>query len=161
MSIILSSSKKELIVPETPSEEVEFFRGDIIIQQFQKSEYFYFLEEGEISFHIFLEEESELFEIGTSSEVQTPVGWSGFNPPHRNATTVKVSSRSARLKRWKISELLTEFDQQPDQGIPFFKWIGLKARHLMTSIHNEKFQEDKLYVYSYVNRKKEFQKNKI
>jgi CRP-like cAMP-binding protein len=130
MSEVLSNTQS---VSNTSYEVVKVNKGDYIISQFEKSNYIYFLQEGEISFEVYLASETDSFEIGKTSKKNTPIGWSGLNFPHRYATSVKASSE-VLLEKWSISDVLESFLHNPESGISFLKSTCSGARLLMIDI---------------------------
>ncbi|MEP4533255.1 MAG: cyclic nucleotide-binding domain-containing protein [Cyclobacteriaceae bacterium] len=90
--------------------EISLNEGDILTEQFAKTDYFYFLIEGSISFFLNVEEGLEELQVGCTNEPMTPIGWSGLISPNRYATTAKVSSSSAKLLCWEFSSLATSLE---------------------------------------------------
>jgi CRP-like cAMP-binding protein len=85
--------------------EITLNQGDVLAEQFAKADYFYFLLEGKITFHLNLEEGSEQLLVGFTDAPLTPIGWSGLISPNRYATTAKIDSPTATLLCWEFSVL--------------------------------------------------------
>ncbi len=85
--------------------EINLNQGDVLTEQFAKADYFYFLLEGKISFHLNMEEGSEQLAVGFTEAPFTPIGWSGLISPNRYATTAKIESPTAKLLCWEFSVL--------------------------------------------------------
>ncbi len=112
--------------------EVRLKNGEILTQQFSKSKYFYLLKTGRVKFYLALDDQADQseLEVGLSDKKLTPIGWSGFNPPGRYATTVKVDSLSAVFIKWDHEELRELLEANPELARVFLKYVCGCARDL-------------------------------
>ncbi len=126
---------------------VEAEKGKIISKQFEHSHSFYFLISGEVNFSISVQNNSDEFSVGRSNELFTPIGWSGFRPPNRYATTVRCNTECTLLK-WAHSDLSEYFNSQPELGKEFLCFVLKKAVHLLNQVWTEltKFNNSDWYV---------------
>ncbi len=118
------------------AEVVEKEKGFTLSKQFEQSHSFYFLVEGQVNFAIALENSAELFSVGNSSEILTPVGWSGFRAPNRYATTVTCSEKSVLVK-WLHSDLEKYFKKNPKLGCGFLNFVFKKSLILLNQIRSQ------------------------
>ena len=129
------------------SEIIEIDKNHIISKQFEHSHSFYFLVRGEVNFSISVENNSDEFSVGRSDEEFTPIGWAGFRPPNRYATTVKCNTPSTLIK-WSHDDLRKFFEKEPLIGKEFLCFVLKKAVHLLNQVWTEltKFNNSDWYV---------------
>lgn len=118
------------------AEMIEADEGFIFTRQYEPSRYFYFLLEGNVSFRLQIEEESENLTVGHSSEAWAPIGWSGFRSPNRYATTVTATSLCKAI-RWSHDDLELLFQQYPDFGRVFLSLVIKKSLGLLDEVRQE------------------------
>ncbi len=111
--------------------EIRLKNGEILSQQFGRANDFYLLKSGKVKFYLSLSDEDQEFEVGESGQKLTPVGWSGFNPPGRYATTVKVYSHHAIFYKWDHQVLKEYFDAHHDAAMNFLREMNARARDLI------------------------------
>lgn len=111
--------------------EVSLKKGQVVTEQYARAHDFYLISKGEVSFYLHVEGAGEELIVGRSNQPFTPIGWSGFNLPHRYTTTVKVSSTKARAFRWNHEELNNYLINNPGECEGFLKLISSKARNLI------------------------------
>ena len=112
-------------------EKVILAHGQMLAQQYAKSDTFYLILEGEVCFSLHLEGEGEELIVGYSNEDLTPVGWSGFNLPYRYTTTVRVSSKQATAYRWEHEQLSEFLRKHPRECESFLKLVCAKSGNLI------------------------------
>ena len=129
------------------AEIIEIDKNHIISKQFEHSHSFYFLLSGEVNFSISVENNSDEFSVGRSDEQFTPIGWAGFRPPNRYATTVKCNTSSTLIK-WSHDDLRKFFEKEPLIGKEFICFVLKKAVHLLNQVCTEltKFNNSDWYV---------------
>lgn len=115
---------------------VEKEKGFTLTKQFEQSHSFYLLLRGQVNFAITLENSSELFSVGKSSEELTPVGWSGFRSPHRYATTVTCGKKSVLLK-WFHNDIERYFKKEPEFGHDFIIFVLKKSLILLNQVRTQ------------------------
>lgn len=115
------------------SEVIETDKNQILTKQFEQSHSFYFLMEGQVDFSISVENNTDVFSVGSSNEPFTPVGWSGFRSPNRYATTVKCST-ACRVIKWSHQDLNKFFETEPLIGKDFISFVLKKAVHLLNQV---------------------------
>ncbi len=113
------------------AEEITLPCGSVLTEQYAKASSFYLLLEGHVAFSLHLDDEGQEIKVGYSSEASTPIGWSGFNSPHRYATTVTIKSVQARLLRWDHQVLHDLLRMQADAARPFLMMMCSRARNLI------------------------------
>lgn len=111
--------------------EIRLKNGEILSQQFAKANEFYLLKSGRVKFYLSLDDTSNEFEVGESNSRMTPIGWSGFNPPGRYATTVKVDSRTATFIKWDHEVLWQFLEAHHDTSLGFIREVSGRARDLI------------------------------
>ncbi len=111
--------------------EIRLKQGQIISRQFAKATDFYLLKTGSITFSLSLDDSRGEIQVGQSEEKLAPIGWSGFNPPGRYATTVTVASKTATFIRWTHDQLQEIFRSDPEAGTVFLKDVCANARNLI------------------------------
>ena len=112
---------------------VEKSEGEIITQQFGFGTKFYFMLSGEVNFSLHLEQDKDNYSIGTSKEMWTPIGWSGFRFPNRYATTVQCTSQCAFIE-WEHETLKNLFKQYPKLGFNFYNFTLEKSLALIDQV---------------------------
>lgn len=105
----------------------------VLTKQFEPSHSFYFLVEGQVNFSISVEDKTDEFSVGKSSEKFTPVGWSGFRSPKRYYTTITCEKPCILLK-WSHQNLEKFFDQEPLLGREFLLFVLGKSINLLTHV---------------------------
>lgn len=95
--------------------EVRLDERQYVTRQYHPAEYFYLLVSGGVTYHIRLEDSAEDLKVGAIERPCTPIGWSGFQPPARYATSVRCS-RDSVLLRWSYQDLLSLFEADPVFG---------------------------------------------
>ena len=118
------------------SQILEKSKGSVISRQFEHSHSFYFLLKGKVSFATKVEHNTDDFSVGESDVIFTPIGWSGFRSPHRYATTVTCQENS-RLVKWSFSDLFKFFDEDPEYGSEFIKFILKNSFILINQVRTE------------------------
>ena len=108
----------------------------VLTKQFEPSHSFYFLIEGQVNFSISVEDKTDEFSVGKSSEKFTPVGWSGFRLPKRYYTTITCEKPCVLLK-WSHQNLERFFDQEPLLGREFLLFVLGKSINLLTHVRAE------------------------
>lgn len=104
--------------------------GSVVISQYHRGDYFYLLLHGQVEFQISVESAGQSLEVGSSAQPWTPIGWSAFRAPHRYATTVKTTAYSEFL-RFRVSDLVALFGEEPETGWYFFQSITRAAESLL------------------------------
>ncbi|NIP39019.1 MAG: hypothetical protein GWO07_09850, partial [Candidatus Dadabacteria bacterium] len=129
------------------SDILEIKKNELISKQFEQSHSFYFLLNGEISFSINVENNTQEFPVGKSDERFTPVGWAGFRPPNRYATTIRCN-KDCELIKWSHADLAELFESEPLLGKEFLFFVLKKAVHLLNQVWIElaKFNNSDWYV---------------
>ena len=115
------------------SELIEIPKGYALTKQFEQSHSFFFLLEGAVTFSISVEDKTDEFSVGSSSEEFTPVGWSGFRSPRRYATTVTCEEHCVFVK-WNHQNLERFFDQEPGLGREFILFVLKKSLNLLNQV---------------------------
>ena len=108
----------------------------VLTKQFEPSHSFYFLVEGLVNFSISVEDRTDEFSVGKSSEKFTPAGWSGFRAPGRYYTTTVCESPCVLLK-WSHRNLEKFFDQEPLLGREFLLFVLGKSMSLLKHVRAE------------------------
>ena len=108
----------------------------VLTKQFEPSHSFYFLVEGLVNFSISVEDRTDEFSVGKSSEKFTPVGWSGFRSPKRYYTTI-VCEKPCVLLKWSHQNLEKFFDQEPLLGREFLLFVLSKSINLLKHVRAE------------------------
>ena len=108
----------------------------VLTKQFEPSHSFYFLIEGLVNFSITVEDRSDEFSVGKSSEKFTPAGWSGFRAPRRYYTTT-VCEKPCVLLKWSHRNLEKFFDQEPLLGREFILFVLSKSINLLSHVRTE------------------------
>ena len=86
-------------------EEVDLEKGTVIATHHQKVEAFYLLIEGTINYYLSLDHPRKDVLVGKTKHKYTPIGWSGLNTPGRFMCKIKVSSKSAKLIKFRFAEV--------------------------------------------------------
>lgn len=122
-----------LIDPEilTQGKEIRLKKDQVLTQQFARANEFYLLKSGTVTFSLSLDDSRGEIEVGQTNEKGAPIGWSGFNPPGRYATTVKVASNTATFIKWSHDQLRELFNSDPEAGTVFLKQVCANARNLI------------------------------
>ncbi|WP_421875501.1 cyclic nucleotide-binding domain-containing protein [Marinoscillum sp.] len=122
-----------LIDPEilTQGKEIRLKKDQVLTQQFARANEFYLLKSGTVTFSLSLDDSRGEIEVGQTNEKGAPIGWSGFNPPGRYATTVKVASNTATFIKWSHDQLRELFNSDPEAGTVFLKEVCANARNLI------------------------------
>ena len=115
------------------AELVEIPKGYVLTKQFEHSHSFYFLIDGLVNFSISVEDKTDEFSVGKSSEEYTPIGWSGFRSPRRYATTVTCEEKSVFIK-WSHQNLEKFFEQEPHLGREFILFVLKKSVDLLYQV---------------------------
>ena len=123
-----SSISREILAQGS---EIRLKKDQILTQQFAKANNFYLLKTGSVTFSLSIDDSKGEIEVGQSSEKLAPIGWSGFNPPGRYATTVKVASKSATFIQWSHDTLQDIFRSDPEAGTIFLREVCANARDLI------------------------------
>ena len=89
-----------------------FDAGDAVTQQFTPATDLHLLVDGEVRYHLRLEEGNEDLDIGRRDTLWTAIGWSGFLTPRRHVTSV-VAARPARTLRFEHAALRRLFADDP------------------------------------------------
>lgn len=111
--------------------EIRLKKDQILSQQFAKATDFYLLKTGRVTFSLSIDDSRGEIEVGQSDQKLAPIGWSGFNPPGRYATTVKVSSTTATFIHWSHDQLQDAFRSDPEAGTIFLREVCANARDLI------------------------------
>lgn len=104
--------------------------GAELVQQYHRADYFYLLLKGQVEFDISLESTGQSLEVGTASQVWTPIGWSALRAPQRYATTVRATTYSEFL-RFPVAKLQELFQEEPKMGWLFFQSLTKMAESLL------------------------------
>ncbi len=100
---------------EAAATEVRLDKRQYVTRQYHPAEYFYLLVSGGVAHYIRLEDSAEDLKVGAIDRPLTPIGWSGFQPPGRYATSVRCS-RDSVLLRWSQGDLFALFEADPVFG---------------------------------------------
>lgn len=111
-------------------EEVIFSKDSKLTEQYAKADFFYFLLEGRVNFYISIEGKGTDLLVGRGAPY-TPIGWSGFNEPNRYATTIKVSSKDAKVIKWHRKNLFDVLDKNLELQVEFLWLVSVEARKLI------------------------------
>lgn len=104
--------------------------GAELVAQYHRGDYFYLLLKGQVEFSISLESTGQSLEVGTASQVWTPIGWSALRAPQRYATTVRATTYSEFL-RFPVARLQAFFESEPKVGWLFFQSLTKMAESLL------------------------------
>ena len=97
-------------------------RGDTIVRQLHPARSLFILIEGCVEHTLALEARSEQFSLGNVSERFSPLGWSGFIPPYRYATSARATA-PCRLYSWPLDDVDRLFERFPEAGGRFFAYV--------------------------------------
>lgn len=132
---------------------VRLQKGDVICRQYEEVNEFYFLIEGTIKIYVNLELPRKEVVVGKTSEVYTPIGWSGFNHPNRYASTVVVSSKEATLLKWSFQKLKALTEEDPEllkflthQAFNLLKESTIRHAKCAYGIPHEADQPESFYI---------------
>lgn len=117
-------------------EQVKRDRGYVLTKQYERSHSFYLLLSGLVDFSISVEEGEDEFSVGKSSDLFTPVGWSGFRSPFRYATTVTCDEESTFIQ-WSHAHLEKFFEQEPEIGCDFILFVLQKSMGLLSQVRKQ------------------------
>lgn len=117
--------------------EIRLKKDQSLTQQFAKANHFYLLKTGTVTFSLALDDSRGEILVGESNEKGAPIGWSGFNPPGRYATTVMVASNSATFIKWTHDQLRELFNSDPEAGTLFLREVCANARNLIKGAINK------------------------
>ena len=97
-------------------------RDEMIVRQLHPARSLFILIEGCVEHTLALEARSEQFTLGNVSERFSPLGWSGFIPPYRYATSARATT-PCRLYSWPLDDVDQLFARFPEAGGRFFAYV--------------------------------------
>jgi CRP-like cAMP-binding protein len=101
-----------------------------ITRQHCPAETFYLMESGAVQFFIKLAENHEDLLVGSTNRAGTPLGWSGFFPPARYATTIR-NTQPCRLLCWRRDVLVQLMEKDPCFGYDFLLTLLARGTELI------------------------------
>ncbi|MCZ2720791.1 cyclic nucleotide-binding domain-containing protein [Marinomonas sp. 15G1-11] len=115
---------------------VTLTQNNVLIKHFDPGNTLYFLIEGKLSISIPSKETSEEHEVGTISEIYTPIGWSALRYPSRYATTF-TTLENTTLISLPILELKTLLDEELEFGNHFLHFVYQTCLSVLADIQNK------------------------
>ena len=116
---------------ESVGEVLSFLKGSSLTEQYAKAENFYILLEGKVNFYINVEEKVRPLWVGKLCRPNAPLGWSGLNTPNRYTSTIKVTSKTARVLRIQMRDLCRLLQSDAFPVVHFYQWLNIEARKLI------------------------------
>lgn len=110
--------------------------GDVLVRQRHPARTVQFVVTGRVRHMLQLDARQEQIDVGRVAESGFPLGWSGFVPPHRYATSAQALSAGVVLV-WPIDALNRLFERWPRAGERFFHYIFATVQPLLATARGQ------------------------
>lgn len=109
------------------AEKAVYHKGEKLAGQFEKTNYYFLLQEGEVTVYSNLGGDKKRVELGKYSSVNSPLGLDVMNEPFRHDSTIEATSDTVKVLRWDRKQLNAYLDKNIDKAILFFELINTNA----------------------------------
>ncbi|PIB35941.1 hypothetical protein BFP72_11315 [Reichenbachiella sp. 5M10] len=125
------TSTKSLESVFAKAEHITYRKGDHLAVQFEKTNYYYLLQEGEVSVYSFLDGGNKKIELGRYSSLNSPLGLDMMNEPYRYDSSIEAVSETVKVLRWDRKQLNVFLEKNIDLAILFYEHINIHALNLI------------------------------
>ncbi|MCV9387232.1 cyclic nucleotide-binding domain-containing protein [Reichenbachiella ulvae] len=113
------------------AEKATYKKGEKLAGQFEKTHYYFLLQEGEVSVFSFLGSDKRRVELGRYKAVNSPLGLDVMNEPFRHDSTIEAYSDTVTVLRWERKALNAYLEKNIDKAILFYEMINTNALTLI------------------------------
>ncbi|UXP32234.1 hypothetical protein N6H18_17990 [Reichenbachiella agarivorans] len=113
------------------AEKVTYTKGQHLAVQFERTNYYFMLQEGEVSVYSYLDGRNKKIELGRYSSFNSPLGLDMMNEPYRYDSHIEAYSDTVTVLRWDRKQLNLFLDKNIDLAILFFEHINRHALDLI------------------------------
>jgi len=110
---------------------VTFSKGDILAEQYARSNTLYLIQEGAVNFCYNIASQEQEVVIGKASLPYAPIGINMFSAPYRSEYTVRVISEQATFLFWDKNQIAEILESDLHGSIEFFEFLNKKAHQLI------------------------------
>ncbi|SHJ73079.1 hypothetical protein SAMN04488028_1011046 [Reichenbachiella agariperforans] len=126
------SSAKNLESVFAKAEKFTYNKGELLAVQFEKTHYYFMLQEGEVSvFSTMGGDHKKRIELGRYSALNSPLGLDVINEPYRYDSSIEAVSDKVTVLRWNQKTLNAFLDKNIDLAMLFYEHINTNALSLI------------------------------